>query len=332
MGGTVVSVIFLNEKEELLYADKMHEAADLTKKWFLIIRDLKTENGVLSDSGSEVPYKFMIGNEWSEITSSLGSLEAKETSTNPDFAALIVRLLIEAGIDNQSKAGIILSGSFPSLAISAFAALQTLGIDALVMSSLGSSTYGANQAELTWIDMEHMLVKKGDLNYSSSLVSIGAGHDNGFGLSEKGIMLIHRAAERNRVNLYIPATLQESIELKVDLFLKEGIDVLINIGGNESAIGACPHALSIPNGFSRDIVRCSHKDRGVVLRMNEHGVPIINMLNIKDLASRYGIEVAPGIDYSESSNLYTADQPRRLYMFIFLLAGLIPLLSLKKSR
>ena len=39
----------------------------------------------------------MIGDEYTPITTSLGSEEAKRTTANPDMAALLVQMLTEPG-------------------------------------------------------------------------------------------------------------------------------------------------------------------------------------------------------------------------------------------
>jgi len=330
--GTLGADAFYRKKRPLKQVEEMHSAATLAQDWFYLIRDMKEERGIKSDAFSNVPNSFLIGDEWSEMTSSLGSQEAKEISTNPDFAALFVRLLYEAGLKNGDRVGLILSGSFPSLAITSLAALQTTGIEAVVMSSLGASTYGANQPEVTWIDMEKALLKKGGLKYESLIVSMGADDDAGLGLFGEGPDIIKRAAIRNDIDLYIPESLQESIEHRVEILSNENISLLINIGGNQAAMGNCSHTLGIPNGLNTELTHCTHSERGVMSRINEEGIPVVNMLDMKDLASRYGIDVAPGIRYSESTNLYSSTTSNKLAICIILLIGLIPIWFLRKKQ
>ncbi len=204
----------VNRHETVLSCQKeMKEATYLAQQWFDIITDIKKEKGVFSDAHSNVPNSALIGNDWSDITTTLGSLEAKETSTNPDFAALTVRWLHEANIHHGDTVGVILSGSFPSISISVLAALQTMKIEAVMISSLGASTYGANQATATWVDMEHWLRTYGGMSFRSAIVSMGAGQDNGNGLSENGKALLRLAAERNHIELYEPSNIIESIAI-----------------------------------------------------------------------------------------------------------------------
>lgn len=329
--GTVVAELFFRRAQALEYADEMKKSVTLTKDWFSLISQLKKAKGISSDVSSNVANKYMIGNDWSEITTTLGSLEAKETSTNPDFSALMIRLLHEAKVVKGNKVGVVLSGSFPSLAISALAALQTMGIDAVVMSSISASTYGANQPEVTWLDMESELNKKGGLKYRSCLVSMGAGNDVGIGLSAEGIQSIHNAAVRNNVQLYIPESLTESIEKRAAIFNAAKISLLINIGGSQTALGNCPHSTLIPNGLHQNLPSCKDENRGLIARMNEKGVPYIQLLDIKNLAGQYGIGISPGITYAESSNLYQTTRSRKPVLGLILIICLFPIYYLRKN-
>lgn len=331
VAGTWLAESFLLRREPLEYDSTMRESVELTTKWFTMVGQMKAERGITSDAESNVANNYMIGDEWSEITTTLGSLESKETSTNPDFSALTVRLLHEAGIKKGDRVGVILSGSFPSLAISVLAALQTMQVDAVVMSSAGASTYGANQPGATWIDIEQLLVNKGGLLLSSSLVSMGAGEDAGFGLTEEGISIIKSSAENYNLELYIPSSLTESIEKRLSIFTEADISLLINIGGNQAALGNCPHSTTIPNGLNKWVGGCNDTDRGLIYRMNEAGIPFINMLDIKELASRYGIAVSPGISYNRSTNLYTQSSTNKPVIGFILAVSLLPLWFLKRE-
>lgn len=328
--GTVVAESFFRKSQQLDFTGEMKESVNLTKNWFSLIDQLKKERGVKSDVPSNVAYSYMLGDEWTEITTTLGSLEAKETSTNPDFSALTVRLLHEAKIKNGDKVGVVLSGSFPSLSISVLAALQTMGIEAVVMSSAGASTYGANQPEVTWMDMESKLIKSGGMKYKSCLVSIGAGEDAGSGLSDEGLQSIRQAAARNDVQLFIPESLMQSIEKRAELFQSAKISLLINIGGSQTMLGNCPHATSIPNGLHSKLATCKDELRGLIARMNEQGIPFIQLLDIRNLAGQYGIAVSPGTSYARSTNLFTTTKSNKPVLVMILLICLTPVYFMGK--
>lgn len=330
LAGTIAADSLYRKRRPMDSVEKMNQAVELASEWFTIIEDLKTERNVVSDASSNVPNSFMIGDEWTEMTTSLGSLQAKEISSNPDFAALIVRLMDEAGVQEADRVGLIVSGSFPSLAISSLAALQVSGNDVILMSSLGASTYGANQADVTWLDMEEALIRRGGLKYRSMLVSMGADYDAGYGILDEGREMIQGAADRNNIELYIPDDIIASIEKRVEIMSSGDISLLINIGGNQASMGTCAHTLSIPNGLNMQFKVCDDADRGVISRMSEQGVPFINLLDMKNLASSYGIDMAPGNSYSRSTNLYTSTQSNKTLILVILLIALVPVALLRK--
>ena len=272
-------------------AQAMRLAAGQAAEWFEIVGAAKERRGIASDAQTRIRYRGMLGCDWSPITTTLGSLEAKEIAANPEFAALVVRWLDDAGIGAGDRVGVTLSGSFPSLAICVFAALKTLGIGATVVSSVGASSYGANQPGATWMDIESWLAEKGSFDFRSALVTMGAEWDAGGGLGEEGIAEIRLAARRGGIGLFVPGSLEESIDAKTALLERSDIKLLINIGGNQAILGACPHASTIRNGYHRSTASCRHEDRGVLFRLAEKGTPYIHIIDIKDLASRYCIAV-----------------------------------------
>lgn len=304
---------------------QMEQAAYLAEKWFVLVEQIKKEKGIFSELGKGLKYGGLLGAEYSEITTTLGSLEAKETVLNPNFAALIVRLLHEASVDSNSVIGINLSSSFPTLAISVYAAIQTIKGRAVVVSSLGSSSYGANQPGATWIDMERWLHERGGLQIISSLVTLGAEGDSGGGLPEEGISILKNSTSDNGINIFIPKSIIEAIDMRVELFRKEKINILINIGGNQASLGNCSHSLTIPNGYHTSIKTCRDLDRGIIMRLSEKGIPFINLLNVKSLAARYRMPlISNGGDYYIDM-LYNRQYVHKIPCFValFIIVGLV---------
>ena len=309
---------------------KMKEAMSLAETWFNKIELMKKEKGISSDIETNIKHSGLIGNYFTDITTTLGSLEAKEISTNPEFAALIVRYLTDSNIDSTKKVGVILSGSFPSLSISSLAAIQTLKAKAIIFSSLGASMFGANQPGATWLDIENYLIKSSGLKYRSNLVTPGAEADNGGGLSGKGVQILKTTAANYNVDLYLPHSLKESIDRKVDILLNNKIDLLINIGGNQTSLGACVHSLNIPNGFHKKIECCNDEDRGVIMQLNEKGIPFINLLNIKDLAIKNELSINPSV--ASLGSIYKERKHEKIpaVFSLIILSGLIFLIRKKK--
>ncbi len=329
--GFIFSNFVCVEFKEVKGVHEMKEAVSLAQSWFDIIKTEKEKREISSDAYSGVKNNFLIGDEFTTITTTLGSLDAKEISTNPDFAALITRLFVESGIDNQKTVAVIASASFPALTISTLAALQTLDVKVVLMTSLGASTYGANQPKATWIDLENWLVQFGGLKYKSLMVSRGAENDNGFGLWDEGISIMQEAAKRNNLDLFIPESLKYSIDKRLSILNESKISLLINIGGNQAALGRCAHSVSIPNGLNKKIKVCDHEERGLIMEVNERGIPFINLLNIKDLAVKYGMDISPGKHYAGSLELYQEKYIEPIIVVISLLLGLLAFVLIKEK-
>ena len=99
----------------------------------------------------------LIGMPMSPVTTVSGDVSAKQTSVNPNFAAVIVEMLKEAGVQEGDVVAVGMSGSFPALNICTYAACETLKVKPLVISSASASQWGANVPALLWPDMERLL-------------------------------------------------------------------------------------------------------------------------------------------------------------------------------
>jgi|GEM_PF-638242 poly-gamma-glutamate system protein len=291
--------------------NEMMQASRLTSDWYNRIGEMKQYKG-LHPTDPGVRYWGLIGEDFTPMTTTLGTLEAKETSCNPDFAALILRFMSETGIDSNAVVGVMLSGSFPALAIAALAAIQTIGAEAVIFSSLGASCFGANQGEATWIDMERWLIDYGGLKYSSRLVTPGGENDNGGGMVEEGLAMMEAAAARNGIELYRPTDLNDAIMTKTQIMTEAGVDLIINIGGNQAALGTYPQASLIPTGYHFGLPPGDNPERGILARMAEQNIPYIHLLNIRDLASRYDMPISPARNSGPSVYVYSERQTSSL--------------------
>ncbi len=334
LGVAVLALVFarnvLVKRSDRADAPAMCRAEALASQWFDIIEARKRQAGIVREVPQSFKYSGMLGQEWSEFTTTLGSLEAKRTAANPRFAALMIRLLHDAGVDSSSTVGVVLSGSFPTLAVASLAAVQTIGARAVILSSLGSSSFGANQSGATWLDMEDWLREDGGLHYRSALVTMGAEGDSGGGLSEEGLQILSRTAERHGVALSVFPTFANAVQSKEEMLLSAHPDVLVNIGGNQTSLGICEHASTIPTGLIPHPLHCSNPGRGLIERFSSRNIPVVHLLNIRDIASRYDLPLLPDIDGSLANDnvLYDATVDRG--PVVLLICGLLGLIALHR--
>jgi len=234
-----------------------------------------------------------IGGEFSSITTTIGNLDAKQVSVNPDFAALYIRWFNELRLQKGETAVIHVSASFPALSIAAIIACETAGLEPLILSSAGASSFGANIPEMTYWDMENHLFEKGLLKHRTAYASLGGQNDNGSSFWEGGMEAALNSADRNNYQVYVPENLEQAVQQKVNFINSvKAFKLFINIGGNQAALGTGPCSMSIPAGLILEKLDCSSENPGLIHILNQQCIPIIHMLNIKELAAINGISIS----------------------------------------
>ena len=76
--------------------------------------------------------------------------------------------------------------------IAVLSALEVLDIGATIISSCGSSSFGATDTTMIWLDMEKYLFDKKIINNQSTLASIGGASDIGRNMLDSGKELCKR--------------------------------------------------------------------------------------------------------------------------------------------
>jgi len=272
------------------YYDEQVHAAEQMRKAFPILATYAEHLESPANPMDDPNRTGLIGVEFNEMTTTIGSLTSKRTSTNPDFAALIVRSLHELGLTAGAKIGLLLSGSFPALNLAAIVACEELNLDLLIISSVGASSFGANHPEMTWLDMERLLQQYGIIAHNTAIASLGAENDLGESYFEGGRLLALAAIERNGLTPLLMDTLTEQRRVKLEEIRSFRPDALINVGGNQLNIGSAGHLL--PPGIIR-ITSIDYQDLGIVGWALDHGLPIIHLLKIRDLALQADLPLDP---------------------------------------
>ncbi len=284
------------DEEQDYYTEKL-EAAELTQLAATTLKNYRMNEGVFIDAVNDPNNTALIGQEYTLITTDRGYIEAKLSSTNPNFAAIVVQLLKEAGVGEKDNVAVAMTGSFPALNIAVMAALETLKAKPIVISSLGSSNWGANDPYFTWLDMENILFESKIFHSKSIAASIGGGADVGRGLSPEGRELILEAIERNNIPLIKKPHLEQSIAERMELYNKASagneLKAFINIGGGIASIGNTVNGKIIPPGLTERLPMSNFPVRGVMIQMGQNEIPLIHLLNINKLLREYGLPESP---------------------------------------
>ncbi|MEA3443416.1 MAG: poly-gamma-glutamate system protein [Bacteroidota bacterium] len=278
------------------YAEKL-EAAELSQLAANTIKEYRLGKGVFIDAINDPNNTALIGQEYTLTTTDRGYIEAKLSSTNPNFAAVIVQLLKDAGVEKNDNVAVAMTGSFPALNISVLSALKALGLKPIIITSVGASNFGANDPYFTWLDMENILYESNIFSTRSVAASMGGGGDLGRGLSPKGRDLIVEAIERNNVKLIKEEYLENTIAKRMEIYKEAGrgqpIKAFINVGGGIASLGNTVNGKIIPAGLTELLPRSNFPVRGVMIQMGQDQIPIIHLLNINQLLTKYGLPFSP---------------------------------------
>ena len=272
------------------YYNEQAHAAEQMRKAFPILATYAEHLESPANPMDDPNRTGLIGVEFNEMTTTIGSLASKRTSTNPDFAALIVRSLHELGLTAGAKIGLLLSGSFPALNLAAIVACEELDLNLLIISSVGASSFGANHPEMTWLDMERLLQQHGIIAHNTAIASLGAENDLGESYFEGGRLLALAAIERNGLTPLLMDTLTEQRRVKLEEIQSFRPKAIINVGGNQLNIGSAGHLL--PPGIITT-TSIDHQDLGIVGWALDRDLPIIHLLKIRDLAVQADLPLDP---------------------------------------
>lgn len=186
--------------------------------------------------------------------------KSKLLTTHPNFAAVIVEYFYDAEISSGDTIAVSMTGSFPGANLALLSVCETMNITPMIMSSAGSSAWGANRVDLSWPIIESYLFDNNFLKNRSIVYSMGGDNDNGDNLSDKGIEILESSIPNN-VNFINEFSLIDNISKKINFFdsKSSNYSMYVNIGGGASSLG---------NGLDKDSLQ----------------VGLINFLDIQDIS------------------------------------------------
>ena len=276
------------------YYDTQVAAARKLEACFAAVRDYKKELGIPM-SEDDLHRTGMIGLPYTGITTTQGALESKRTAAWPDMAALCVRMLYEAGVRPGDTVGAGFSGSFPGMNLAVIAACESMGVELVCISSVGASTYGANNPELTFPEMMVRLEEDGFIQTKSAAVTMGGYHDTGADMDrELAGGIEQRLIEAGLTVMKLP-DFEENLEFREALYREKGpITCFIAVGGNLTSLGQGEAGVSLGQGVLLPGGNVYLEEgSGLVQRYLAKGIPVINLLNLKKIMADYSMPYDP---------------------------------------
>ncbi|TWU48343.1 poly-gamma-glutamate system protein [Rubripirellula reticaptiva] len=250
-----------------------------------------------SDAAVDPAGSGMIGQLMSPVTTLTGRLSAKQTAVNPNFAAVVVEQLIGAGVESGDLVAVGYSGSFPGMNANVCAALKAIGAQPVIIASAGSSQWGANNPDMMWIDMESLLFEEGLLPFKAVACSIGGYEDIGLGMTVEAKDLVKKAIKRNGLPLLTSTDFVEAIDERMQIYRKQagGRDykAYINVGGGTISVGRSMGKRAYKPGLNLSAKHEVLRIDSVMTRFMSKGTPVIHVVEIDRMASKYGLPLAP---------------------------------------
>ncbi len=299
-------LFYLAEKSQTprraAYYNQKIEAAQLAKDAQEIIKKELSKHGYVIDIQNDPHLSGLIGSQYSKITTDRGYIRDKLISTNTNNAAVLIDLYYRAGLRPGDYVAVTLTGSFPGMNIAVLAACKIMGLKPVIITSVGASTWGANWEELTWLDMESVLIENNIWSYKSTAASLGGGNDHGRGLSPEGRTLLKKAIDRNEVEFISSiddetrsGSLHKNIEKRIEIFDRvkgnNRYKAVINVGGGLAAVGSSQNGRLIPPGYNARLYERQLPAEGAITILAKRLIPVIHLLQLSQFAERYNLPV-----------------------------------------
>jgi len=308
----------LTRKRQPYYEEKMI-AAKQTKAAFETIKEARIKKEIFINPSFDPAESGLIGYLSSPVTTNTGHLPAKQTSINPNFAAVVVNYLKKAGVEKGDVVAVGMSSSFPALNIAIIAAIEAIKAKAVIISSIGSSQWGANIPDFMWPDMENILVKEKNFKTRSVAATLGGIDDRALGIGAEGRQLIENAIIRNGIKFLKVKNFKDSLEQRMAIYKEEAgpnsIKAYINVGGGTTSVGTNIGKRAFTPGLNRRLPPGSGEIDSIMSRFSIDGIPVIHLTQIDNIAHNNGLPTqmekmpSPGygkIFYKEEYNRWLA--------------------------
>jgi len=274
-------------QEKVLAARLALEAMD-------VLKEERLQRGLEIDPEADPTRSGLIGSAMTPVTSDAGDLEDKQTSINPNFAAVVVEMLKRTKVKEGDPVAVSFTGSFPALNICVCAAIQALKLEPIIISSLASSQWGANEPDFLWVDMERLLYEMHIFPFRSTAASIGGKSDRGREMTQAGRDSLKEAMQRNGLTPIQWHTIHENVQHRMKIYYKNGTPkVFINVGGGVIAVGKRAYKRTLKPGLILSEPKTELRANSVMYRFLEERIPVVHLEDVRSIAKSYGLNLHP---------------------------------------
>ncbi len=279
------------------YEEKL-QASELMSQYMKVLKQESLSKGFIIDTMNDPNMTGLIGLNVSTITTSPGKLSDRLTTLNPNFAAVMIDQLKKAKLQEGDYVAVGLTGANPGVNLALYAAMSVLKLKPVIITSVGSSTYGANREDFTWLDMEAVLKANNLINFSTQYASIGGSNDLGRGLPLEGRDNLVAAMARNKVEIIEGNSLEDNIKLRWDLYRKvlpekKYYKLFINVGAGIANVGSLVNAKLIHTGLNYRLADKEFNSPGVLMHFAKKNKVILHIYDIEKLVKKYELPINP---------------------------------------
>ena len=264
-----------------------------------------------------------LNTETSPLLTDIGKYEAKSTVLKPNFSALIIDHFSRAGLSKGDTIAISMTGSMPGANIAVLMACEAMELEYVSISSLGASSWGATDMNLSWPKMEKILFDNQIIGKVSDKFTYGGGAD----YLKKGtryrkiyggdfkrlridslmvslypnksmddLFILHGLSKDKVLNDSTGMILKTSINQRISFYEKscsDGtlscFDAYVNVGGGVASFGyKGKNKLKDNYGYVQvkdvlDALPSFEKRNSVMIKFGESNIPLINITEIEKL-------------------------------------------------
>ena len=210
------------------------------------------------------------------------------------MAGLMVYLMQCSGVAGGDTIAIGCSASFPSLLIAVLCAADALEVHPVVIISLGASSYGATAPDFNLLDIYQRLLEWEFIRSGPAAVSLGGGRDIGEEFDHASKALLIQRIRSGDLPLIIEPDLQSNVTQRMRIYSSSSeVSAFVNIGGGYANLGISTRVLQLRPGINNSVPMPPQEQKGMIHEMASRGIPVIHLLNIRDLTTNYGLPWDP---------------------------------------
>ena len=296
-------------------AEKMENALNVLKKY-------GRNYPFLSRDPFDTRLVFL-NTETSPLLTDIGKYEAKSTVLKPNFSALIIDQFSKSGLNKGDTIAVSMTGSMPGANIAVLMACEAMELEYILISSLGASSWGATDMNLSWPKMEKILYDNNLISKVSDKFTYGGGADylkrgtryrKIYGGDNKRVsidslmislypnktmddlFILHGLSNNEVLNDSTGTILKTSINQRISFYEKscpDGslscFDAYVNVGGGVASFGyKGKNKLKDNFGYVKasdvlDVLPSFQKRNSVMAKFAESNIPLINITEIEKL-------------------------------------------------